>query len=478
MSIRDIIVLVFFIGSLPFCFFRPVYGIVLWTLMSFLNPQDFTWGIARQASLAFAVAVPTLLGTCIFSANFRRLFCREGVMLLILWVWFTVTSFNSAHDPLFADKAALCWFRWSMVSKILLMTVVMMMVINSWERIRWLVLAIAGAFGVLVLRTLPVMILSGGASRVYGPDNSMIADNNDFGLALNMALPLFFFLAKTEANQWARRLMTFLFLATIPAIFFTYSRGALLGLIAVLFCMMLQAKQKALLLPVAVVIVIFAAIFTPQAWRDRMSTDNALDSSARSRLNAWSYSWAMTSEHPLMGGGFEAFTPALFARYAPNSGDVHGPHSIYFGVLAEHGFTGLFLYLSLVALCIGELYMIIRRGRRSGDEVAVSYANMFRFSLVGFLVSGAFLGRAYFDFYFSIVACVAILRMLCSTPASRKEFEDESESLSDEKGALGLRAHVSIGQPSPKFTFAKLSVPDRLCDASRLREVLSGRAGA
>ncbi|MBA2258322.1 MAG: putative O-glycosylation ligase, exosortase A system-associated, partial [Acidobacteria bacterium] len=37
------------------------------------------------------------------------------------------------------------------------------------------------------------------------------------------------------------------------------------------------------------------------------------------------------------------------------------------------------------------------------------YAHMFQFSLVGFLVSGLFLGRAYFDYFFAIVACIIIL---------------------------------------------------------------------
>ena len=38
---------------------------------------------------------------------------------------------------------------------------------------------------------------------------------------------------------------------------------------------------------------------------------------------------------------------------------------------------------------------------------------MLKFSLVGFMVTGAFLGRAYFDYYFGIVVCVAILKRLC-----------------------------------------------------------------
>jgi probable O-glycosylation ligase (exosortase A-associated) len=156
-----------------------------------------------------------------------------------------------------------------------------------------------------------------------------------------------------------------------------------------------------------------------------------LDASALSRVNAWTYAWRLASDYPLMGGGFDDFNQPLFDRYAPNPKDVHGPHSIYFGVLAEHGFIGLGLYLALVATCFVTLYGISRRARAQGNERTQYYADMLQFSLVGFLVSGAFLGRAYFDFYFTIVACVAVLRQLSETEwseyAQADEFIDENE---------------------------------------------------
>jgi len=426
LGIRDIIVLTVILGSLPFCFAFPFYGILVWTVLSFLNPEKFAW-VANQLPVSMAVAIPTLAGFVLFSRGTSRLFRRDVFMLAVLWLWFTATTLNSVHDAMFAEKAASAWYYWNMVSKILMMTAVTIGIVDTWDRLRWLVLVIAGSFGFLVLKTLPIMILSGGASRVYGPPNSMIADNNDFGLALNMALPFFFFLAKTESNRRMRWLMGLLFLATIPAILFTYSRGALVGLVAVLLCMMLQAKQKLILLPVAVLVFVFAAFLTPQSWRDRMSTQNALDASARSRLNAWSFSWALAKDNPLMGGGFDAFTPALFARYAPTAKDVHGPHSIYFGVLAEHGFIGLFLYLALIASCFAALHRTKRIARFRVDERGANYANMFRFSLVGFLASGAFLGRAYFDLFFAIVACITILRQISAaewTGAAHLDLQD------------------------------------------------------
>ena len=44
--------------------------------------------------------------------------------------------------------------------------------------------------------------------------------------------------------------------------------------------------------------------------------------------------------------------------------------------------------------------------------MVVNYANMFRFSVVGFMTSGMFLGRAYFDYFFTIVACAVILKRI------------------------------------------------------------------
>ena len=423
-SIRDVVVLSIIAVSLPICFMRPVYGILLWTVMAFLNPQFFAWGISHLP-LALAVAIPTLAGFLVFSFKVERMLNLEVALVVTLWLWFTATSFNSIHDPLFAADADGVWYYWDQVSKIILMTVVTVMVVDTWNRLRWMVLAIAGSFGLLVIHSLPGMILGGGAYRVYGPEHSMISDNNDFGLALNMALPFFFCLAKTESDRRLKWIMGFLFMATIPAIIFTYSRGALVGLIAVLFCMLLQGKQKAILIPFALLVFLFAAFLTPQAWRDRMNgtRPESLDKSAQSRLNSWSYSWRLAMDNPIMGGGFDAFTPALYARYAPDPTDVHGPHSVYFGVLAEHGFVGLLLYSTLVISCFWTLRRIIKVAHYIDDSRSARYAEMLRFSLIGFLTSGAFLGRAYFDFFFSIVACVAILKLVC-----RAEWAQDPES--------------------------------------------------
>jgi putative inorganic carbon (HCO3(-)) transporter len=424
--LRGILLLVFLLPSLPVCFVRPFYGVVLWTIVAFTSVQWYAYS-AREFPVALMVAIPTLLGAVLFTKGWRNVLSREVILLFILWIWFTITTIVSTGTPLFADHADAAWYRWGTVSKVLLMTVATVAIVDSFARLRTLVIVIASCFGVFVLKALPFLITHGGGERVYGPELSMIADNNDFGLALNMTLPLFFFLAQSESSPRLKRLFWILTIATVPTIFFTYSRGALIGLVAIAGVMFLGSKQRKILIPLFIMGVAVAFLYAPEDWRHRMdpTRENPLDGSAYSRINAWTFSWHLASDYPLTGGGFETFTRELFYLYAPNANDVKGPHSVYFGVLGEHGFVGLFLYLALVCSCFASIHWVVKWGHYHGDEVAVHYGNMFRVALTAFLISGLFLGRAYFDYYFTLVACIVILRCVCQSEWSKAGVEQQ-----------------------------------------------------
>ncbi len=232
MPLRGIVLMIVMFPSLPLCFVRPFYGIVLWTIIAFTSLQWYAYS-AYIFPWAMLVAIPTLFGAALFGKGWRNLLSFEIVLLILLWAWFTFTTAVDSSIPLFADHADDMWDRWGYVSKVLLMTVVTVGVTNTFARLRTLIIVIATCFGYFILKALPWLILTGGADRVYGPEKSMIADNNDFGLALNMTLPLYFFLAQSESRPWLKKICWGMCLATVPAIFFTYSRGALVGLVSI-----------------------------------------------------------------------------------------------------------------------------------------------------------------------------------------------------------------------------------------------------
>jgi probable O-glycosylation ligase (exosortase A-associated) len=416
MPLRGLALLIFVLGSIPICFFRPFYGIVVWTVFAFLNPQSFTWGAATQFNWAAAIAIPTLAGMIVFERRLDRLFTKEVGLLLILWGWFTITTFVSTGSIVFAHHAADTWARYWFVSKILLMTLCLMPLVNSLERLRYLILTIAACFGFFVLKTIPWLITTGGVHKVYGPEGSMIGDNTDFGLALTMTLPLFLFLATTETRRWAKTFWAVVFVLAIPVIFFTYSRGALVGLMAVSALLLLKPRRAVILAPVAALAVFLALSFAPENWKTRMAgfvtSPEQVDNSGQARLDAWAYARALAADYPIAGGGFATYTEPLYQKYWPtewNSENVVGPHSIYFQVLAEHGYVGLVLYMLIVLTCFISLWRLQWAARKRKDKFVTNYAQMFQLALVGFLTTGAFLGRAYFDYYFTIVACISIL---------------------------------------------------------------------
>jgi probable O-glycosylation ligase (exosortase A-associated) len=451
-SIRGIILLIIFIPCIPASFFRPFFGLLVWTIISFTALHKYTYGVSATLPWAMVIGVPTILGFFIFEKGLNRIKSRESGLIILLWIWFVLTSIVSTHTPLFVHHAPGTWDHLFFVSKILLISLVTVGIVNSFERFRMLIVVFASCLAFFVLKSIPFLIITSGADRIYGPPASMIGDNNDFGLALNMTLPIFYFLSHTEKAPVWRRFFGILFMLTIPAIFFTYSRGALVGLVAVLGLMLLQVKQKFVLIPVLVSAFFLAATFAPQTWKDRMNPTGAqaLDKSAQSRINAWTFSWNLAMDYPISGGGFDTFSRTLFQRYAPDINDIHGPHSIYFGILGEHGFVGLFLYLSLLASALYSTHEVIRLAKPLGDLVAMHYAKMFRLSLVGFMVSGLFLGRQYFDYYYTIVSCIIILKklsyeswseetMLDGEPIEQDQVESELEPIPINMAA-GIRA--------------------------------------
>ena len=74
------------------------------------------------------------------------------------------------------------------------------------------------------------VLLTGGRHHVFGPDDTIISDNNALGLALVMALPLINYLRETSEKAWVRTCLLGAMGLTIVAIIGTYSRGALFAL--------------------------------------------------------------------------------------------------------------------------------------------------------------------------------------------------------------------------------------------------------
>jgi probable O-glycosylation ligase (exosortase A-associated) len=232
------------------------------------------------------------------------------------------------------------------------------------------------------------------------------------GLALVMTVPLLRYLQITAKRAWVKHALTAIMLLTALAAVGSQSRGAFVGIVAMGTFFWLKSRTKVFTALLAVVAVAAVFAIMPAQWFERMQTikNYEADDSASGRINAWYMAINLAKSRPL-GGGFETFQPDMFAIYAPQPDNVHDAHSIYFETLGEHGFVGLGLFLALGLLTWRSASSIIRKTRRDPRrQWAADLAAMIQVSLVGYACAGAFLGLAYFDFYYTLVAVIVLCR--------------------------------------------------------------------
>jgi probable O-glycosylation ligase (exosortase A-associated) len=406
---RGTLVLIIVIGSLPKCLFQPWIGVLMFSWISFMNPHKYAWGPARSFPVALVVAIATLVGLAMTRDKQRLPIDRLTVFLLLLWLVFVIST-------LFAINQQMAWPHLIETSKILLMIFVSMLLINDQRKLRYLFLVVAFSLGLIGLKGSLFAIMSGGAHRVYGPEGTFIGDNNDLALALNMALPLMFYLWKSEKKLWVRTALKISFVMSIVATIFTYSRGGFLALGVVGFMLMIKARHKALAVIMLGLAIVIGTLVVPTQWSNRMGTIKTYeqDQSALGRLNAWATAWNLAVDRPFFGGGFQVFfVRDVFRKYAPDPSDVRDVHSSYFEMLGEQGFVGLGLYLALISTMLMGLTSLKWRLRRSPEmEWAQYYPDMLQVSLFAYIIGGAFLGRAYFDLFYQLVAATVVLKTL------------------------------------------------------------------
>jgi probable O-glycosylation ligase (exosortase A-associated) len=417
---RDFALLVLVCASLPVCFFQPFFGVLMWMWIAYFNPHRFMFSYMYNFPIAMAVAVPTVAGLFFTRKINRPIFVRENIWLLVLWAWFGLVYVNAVHEPFFAGHIAISQLELIRISKILLMTFVIIAVTTSEKRLKWVFLVTAFSFGVLALKGALFGLATGGGDRVFGPPESFIADNNSFGLALNMSLPSFYLLGRVEKNKILRRALNLAFGCSIFCIILTYSRGGLLGLVAVLSLLAWRSKYRVVGLLLVATVALAVVSFAPPQWTARMNTlrQEGVDGSAQQRLVSWGTTWNFVQDYPLMGGSFYVLPDVpIFQKYKtgdlPGGFESSGPHSIYFQVLGEQGFAGFAIYFGLLISCLVSLVSLRRHTIRVPQLQWMSvYADIITVSLIGFLVSGAFLGFADFDLYYQMVACVCVLKIL------------------------------------------------------------------
>jgi probable O-glycosylation ligase (exosortase A-associated) len=453
---RDVIVSLFIIGTLPTCFRRPFIGLLMFTLLAYMRVQDLTWGFARYQRWSFYVAVVTLVGFLLskddkrFMVNDIRCWIMILLGILVGVSLVTSSSFNVRDLNNYTEY-------WKIIGVALFTTGV----VKNLGYFRMLVWVIALSFGFFGVKSGLQMILSGGSLVIIQGPGGALSDNNDFALAMCMAIPWILHLGMSERRVILRRTMIWIVPLSVLTIAATHSRGAFLSLVALSMVLVWRSQNRVAGFAIMFLISVAAWFAAPKSYIDRISTisEYETEGSAKGRLDAWKVAFNMIRSKPLLGVGFDKFQ-GNYRRYDPNATEEGegGPgtrvaHNSYLQIWAECGTPAFVLYLLLIMLSFLDLWKVRAEAKlRYHSSWILSYTTMFEASLTAFIVGSMFLNRAHFDLFYHMVMIVVVFGVL-----ARKAMSDPQAypMKNTGRGVLALRREVGFGTRPPVRGFER-----------------------
>lgn len=411
-ALRDILVFAAVMLALPSSFRRPFVGLLVFSWLAYMRPQDLCWGFARTMRLSFFVGLAILAGWWAIERG-RRPFARWDARTILMLVLTVLVTLSYALAKSQDEYVTRYFFEFLKIIVVALFTSGQ---VDTRQRLRVMTWTIALCLAFYGVKGGLFGLLTGGATILRGP-GGMLEDNNDFALALVMNVPLLWYLGHNDRALPFARIGTRLgIVLTVITILLTHSRGAFLALCSVAMWIAWRSRQ---LVRGVFALVLCAAVFwvtAPQSVRDRLSTiGDKNESSAAARLATWKVAFRMIEDNPILGVGLRNFQSryldyAQLPRGQRRGATTYVAHNSYLQIWAESGSLAFGAYLML----LGSVFVTCRRVYRMGllrPDLAwcADYARMMEATTVGFMVGAVFLNRGHFDLVYHWIALVTSL---------------------------------------------------------------------
>jgi probable O-glycosylation ligase (exosortase A-associated) len=399
--------------------FNPFVGLLIYIAFAILRPESlWHWSVPAgnySRIIAIALLAGWVLNGC-GSWNFGR--ARPIVLTLIAyWVWSIISAVALASNKQVAFGFV------EEFSKIALPFVVGATVIDSVSKLRALAWVIVLCQGYVAF----------DMNRSYFSGFNYLADygfatmdNNCFAVALDTCVGAAFFLGLNAPRWWMKAAGLGAAALMAHAVLFSFSRGAMLGLIivgAVAFFLTPKSPKHYVILVLGLLLGIrMAGPEVQKRFFSSFAEQEQRDESAQSRLDLWRDCLDSMMNDPL-GLGPEHW-PLVAARYGWPAGK-HA-HTLWLQIGAELGFPGLLLLFSLYTRTVTRLWSL-RKDSADRDPWLADAARMVIAALVGFIIAAQFVSLPGLEVpYYIVLLGVATLR-LGSTPGTGEPQSDTSE---------------------------------------------------
>lgn len=441
---RDLMFAMAMLLAIPLAIARPINAYYLWGWTAVLIPTSFFYGFMASARMNLVFAVLTLALVALGRVKWSDYQPNRVTWLYLLFLAHATMAFLLGYEGN-PDNARYYEF----LAKIMVFCLLMPLFINSRLRMHVMLLVIVlglGLHGVLEgLKT----ILSGGAHNMYGPAGTMISDRNHLSTALALVLPIIYYLHFYSASRLIRAGMLVAFGLVALAIMGGGSRGGFVALAIVAIWLFMTSRHRFRTLVFVCLLGFVFYYFGAELWADRLSTiqDAKEDESFMGRVIAWKVSSAIALSHPIFGAGFHAvqvnaiwdifkYSPGLFGflDLPVPTFTAKAAHSIYFEVMGDMGFVGLFLFLTILLQSIHSRFAIKRMVKQLGGTRCLwarDLADMLMLSVIAYMVGGAAVSLGYFEVVYMVIMLMELLRLHVA-----REVAANSRRLADHPAAI------------------------------------------
>lgn len=426
---RDLVFVIFFLVIMVISFRKPFIAVSMWLWSGIFVPVYWLFGFAESFRYNVIFAASAIISYLLLKSKPNLRFDFLFLIVILFFLHTTITTNTTLILP------EVSWIIWDYFSKAVLLFVFICLIIRKANHFNLLIWLIGLSIGFFALVEGLKFVKSGGFHQIHGPAGHLLADNNHLALAILMTIPLLVYLISATPERWLRIGLIGLVALCVLAVLGTKSRGGFVGLVIVGGYFWFKSNKKLVSTIGILALMFIASSLLPGKWFERMDTLNDVESdgSFMTRVVSWKVHTLMAMERPVLGGGFRStqyghvwrsllvdFDKLSFIPSAQPKQKGWAAHSIYFQVLGDHGFVGLFLYLLIICLAFLKLSSIEKYFRDSWQS---TLAKMIKVSLMAYCVSGAAVSMAYFELFYALLAMIVCLSII------KKDSELESEKV-------------------------------------------------
>ncbi|PKH08068.1 O-antigen ligase family protein [Moritella sp. Urea-trap-13] len=415
----------------------PFYIVITFIIFSYFRIHEaFPMMMPLRIPLAFSLASFFVLGWHIFLSNNIKIYWSTELTLVCLFLGWATFGIMFAYNK----NAAFSTFS-GVLSKVWVMTIAICWLVRSIHhfRIATYLYVVAGAM--IGLKAISnklegIGLVEGTRVTISRNLGSLIGDPNDLSLVL--MFPMSFTLSnllQPNIGKLHRLLLAVAYVILFWAIIATQSRGGLMGIMTVTgYFAFKRIKNKlyivagaAMLLPI---LLVMAGV------SDRSSggaAEGGVDESAMGRIYAWMAAWGMAVANPFTGVGINNFYLNYYLFSPHWDGKNHAVHSTWFQVLAETGFVGLALLITLITMLFRRLWRteVDSRVLPTSERNAIVTCNDGIFAgLLAFCVAGTFLTQGFtWPLYILLSMTVALAKILSERLAVEDLVKVDKEAI-------------------------------------------------